>query len=465
MENEDYRDVNPFEQPDDEFDLQMRERREKLEAMPKPMQPGEVRVFKTDTGYFARAQAKSGEVFFYVSELTFSRQSIDAVLETQIDPNKPSYIQRIDLRSASAIRALVTDLNNAFGNKKDENGYNWSLILNSMVSELSKKIQQSQTPINLANVAFEEPLFLLTPFLQQDASNLIFASSESGKTWFVQRMCLSLISGKSFLGFHSPSGKKILYLDYEDSPSAFAARIHKLCSGMGLDYKTTVPSLLYYKPSGSFRNNLEIIRRMVVNNAIDLIVIDAGGDAAGGSPSDEEKVLDLFNALEELPITKLMLHHEPKYVQSEAAAFYGSMYWKARSRVAWRLETESEEQDTKILKLTIQKKSNLPPQPTIYLRQTFTGVAIEDVFDGDGNPILLIPSVTIESEDLTARVPKKNIDEMILEELEKEPLTEGQVAQLVGKERSNVGKRLRMLKDKDLIEQKKKGKSILWDVK
>lgn len=434
--------------------------------MPPPLHGGEVRVIKTDLGFVARAHTKQGYVFFYLSELTFSRQSVDAVMEIEVISKtgiRPSFVQRIDLRSSSAVRALVTDLNNAYGNKKEENGYNWSLILNTVIAEISRAIQKTQTVQSILDISFEEPRFLLSPFLQEHAPNLVFAQSEVGKTFFVQRMVLSLASGKDFMGYPSPSGKKTLYIDYEDSISAFASRLHKLCRGMAIEYKEIALLVSYYKPTGSLRNNIEIIKKMVKDNQIDLVVIDAGGDAAGGSPSDEEKVIDLFNALEELPTTKLMLHHEPKYVQNEAAAFYGSMYWKARSRVAWRLEVESEEDDSKLIKMTIQKKSNLPPISALYYRQKFIGVTLDEIFDSEAGQ-QFIPAVTLCPEDINT-IGSKNTDELIIEALEKENLTQAQLSQLIDKDRSVVVKRTSFLKEKGIIEPVKSGKGILWRIK
>lgn len=431
---------------------------------PPPIFPGDVRVIKDGASFGARVQARSGFVYFHVTELTFSRQSIDCVLEIEIDikgEKRPNFVQRIDLRSSSGIRSLVTDLNNAFGGKKDEKGYNWSLILNAVVSALHERIKKEQDVIPLDDIKFEEPQFLLIPFLQKDAPNLLFAQSEVGKTFFVQRLALSLATGNPFLGYPTPQGIKTLYLDYEDSPSAFAARLHKLCKGMGITYAEATKHIFYYKPGGSLRNNLEIVRRLIEERKIDLLVIDAGGDASGGSPSDEEKVIDLFNALEEIPCTKLMIHHEPKYVHSEATSFYGSMYWKARSRVAWRLELESEEEHSKLVKMTIQKKSNLPPQPALYYRQHFIGLTIDELLEGGG--ATLVPSITLERED-PPTPPEINIDVQILNELEKEPSSETQLAQLIGKDRSNVGKHLRTLKAKGIVHQIRKGKSILWTV-
>lgn len=439
--------------------------RERLEKLPSPLYPGEIRVISDALGYAARVQVKEGYVYCTLTELSFAKQSIDGVLEIEVDTKnstKQPFIQRIDLRSSSAIRALVTELNNAFGSKREDNGYNWSLILNGVAAEFSKAIKKSQKPEYLVGVPFTEPTFLLLPFLQENSPNLIFAQSEAGKTWLALRLGVSLITGQPFLGFSSPSGKKVLFIDYEDVRSTFTSRLHKICAGAQVPYNTIAASFPYYKPLGSVRENTEIIRKIVIEEKIDLIIIDAGGDAAGGSPSDEEKVLELFNALDSIEVTKLILHHEPKTVMNESAAFYGSMYWKARTRVGWRLEVESEEDGVKLVKATIQKRSNLPYMKPIYYKTHFNAMSL-DGYVGEGE-IQIIPAVVFEVTTQQQIQDEKPTDQAVIEVLEKQGgMTQKQISVFVNKHESVIGRVLReKLQPQGLVEQVKDGRSIIW---
>src|SRR3990167_2603237 len=260
------------------------------------------RVEKHEDGYMGTVSVEHGAIGLFVTELRHSRRSLDCVIE--IDVPEQSAVAapfrcRIDLRSNSAIKNLVSSLNNAFGGKKDKDGYNWERILNGFTAELSDRLHEEQRSIDVSTIAFSEPQFLLRPFLQKDSSNLVFAQSEVGKSWFALRMAVSLITGKDFLGNTVDGGKRVLYLDYEDSEDAYASRLHKICRGMGVEFVDVAPNARYYKPTGSFVDNVAIIKHEVITQNIDLIIIDAGGDATGGSPSDEQKVLDFFNALEE----------------------------------------------------------------------------------------------------------------------------------------------------------------------
>lgn len=430
-------------------------------TLPANALPYETRVVPFENGYVGTVKVKDGAIMFYVREITHSRQSLEAVLEVGVHNKKgklPPFIQRIDMRSNNAVKNLTTDLNNAYGGKRDTDGYNWSLILNAFISDLSVRIRDSQTPVDVGQAPFEEPSFLLRPFLQKESSNLLFAQSEVGKTWFALKMAVCLATGKPFMGHPCEPGTSTVYIDYEDSQSTFVARLHKLCKGMGVEFKDISHLIRYYKPMGSFKDNVEVIKSFVLRDNVNLLIIDAGGDAAGGSPSDEEKVLDLFNALEEVRATKLILHHEPKYVISEAAAFYGSMYWKARSRVAWRLEVEAQEASSTTVKASIQKRSNLPYYDPFYYEIKFDAMALDDYMAGDSVPAVTLEPVEVSKDGV-------DTDEMILAMLKQHgELDCKTISELVGKNRQYVN-RLLIHGLKNRVETKWVGKQVFYKLK
>lgn len=433
-------------------------------AAPTPQKPlpGQVILLPTPSGFTAHSTVRNGDVFFRFSEISFTKQSIECVMDIELKTDEgtfPNFSQRIDLRSASARKSLATDLNAAYGDKKA--GFNWVLILNVAFNAVIEGIQKTQRPESLEKMAYEELPFLAAPFLQTNVSNLLFAQSEAGKTWFALRLAISLITGQDFLGFPMNAGSKILFLDYEDSKRTFANRLYNLCAGMGIPYKEVAPHIHYYKPIGSFRTNAEHLKTLVREEEYNLLIIDAGGDAAGGSPSDEEKVLDLFNALEETPCTKLILHHEPKYVQSEDAAFYGSMYWKARSRIAWRLQVENEDAGKKTIKATIQKRSNLGYVEPIYYTLNFDTLNLFG--DGDPHISLAVRMAPLPKDELLKEEP---LMDSIIELLQKNGSLNGsQLSKLTGKSTSRISRVMLEKPLADLVEKTPKWREIIYTLK
>ena len=333
---------------------------------------GDIQIEKTDIGFLVKAPIKAGIVFFEFTEISVSRQSIDAIVRVHLKytngEDSSPYTLRMDIRSHSAQTGLVTRLNASYGRE-----HNWSLVTNNVFSALGDRVQSEQKVIFLTGWEYKEPEFLLYPFLQEKATNMFFSQPETGKTFLAMQLAACLASGRQFLSYPSKKGHKTLYVDYEDNEQVFSSRMHKICVGLGVDYRDVASKVGYLNPMGSVRDNIEIIRKNIADNGFSLAIFDAGGDAAGGSPNDEQRVIDLFNALQSLPCTRLILHHEPKQVNgvSDENSYYGTMYWRSRSRVAWRMVREISEEKSTIVKMVLSKKSNLGYVPPIYFQASF----------------------------------------------------------------------------------------------
>jgi len=282
---------------------------------------------------------------------------------------------------------------------------------------------------------------------------MVFGDSEVGKSYFCLRMAASLATGYPFMGYSSETALKTLFLDYEDSPSVFNKRLFEIAAGMGISKETLASNVGWYKPDGSIRDLSEVIAKMVVKGGFDLIVIDAGSNAAGGSPNDEQKVVDFFNALENIPATKLIIHHEPKDTLAKTAdkAYYGTVFWRALTRVAWRLTLESEE-DGKLIKATIAKKSNMGKVEPFCYRQKWE---IGEIGDHYG-------PVTLKKEDV---VEINSTDSIIEEALRGNGrLTRGQIIEITGLNDEVVKKSTQRLKKRGLVDVKGEKRGAVWFV-
>lgn len=328
------------------------------------------KVAKIGREYLAKIPVKEGEVFVTFAEISRSRQTFSLVLTIQLNHTREGQLtpfsQRIDLNSASATTDLRRSLDSAYGKE-----HNWTLVLNKAANIIRYVTTSAEKPVNVRGYTYEESPFLLSPFLQKDACNMVFGDSEVGKTYFCLLMSVCLASGTPFLGYGMPeTPKKTLFLDYEDNIAIFNNRLYEITTGLGIKKDDIADYVHIYRPQGSIRDLVEVIAKFVTDNSYDLIVIDAGSNAAGGSPNDEQRVVDMFNALEQIPCTKLIIHHEPKQSEGlgDTKAYYGSTFWRALTRVAWRLVLESEE-DGKLIKAVIVKKSNLGKVEPIHYRQ------------------------------------------------------------------------------------------------
>ena len=341
------------------------------------IQQGKSKVGETSIACFdelglqIKTETESGNIYCNLSEILISSQSIDADVAISIEPKEGeiirSFRQRINLLSLGAVDSLATRLSRAHGGRRDadKGGYNWDLILNDVVLKAKETLKDAQQPKFFTDSEYVEPKFLFYPFVQDNVPNVLFGQSEVGKSFWALNLAVSFAMEIEFLGVKAAERGKTLYLDYEDDETTFISRLYKVCRGLNMDYKAVASQILYYQPLGDIKGSTDVIRKMVAKNNISLMIIDAGGDASGG-PSKEECVLSMFNALKSIPCANLILHHEPKKVNNESQPYYGSTYWKNRSRISWRLETEKEENGVKTIKMSIQKASNMSRQPDIY---------------------------------------------------------------------------------------------------
>lgn len=411
---------------------------------------GDVTITQVQRDFLVTVPTPEGRAEFVYSEISRTPQAFNAVLSVHFNDNKeglqPSFQQRINLNSASAVTDLRRSLDDAYGKK-----HRWAILLNKANTAIRTAFVESQKPVNVRDMEFTTDTFLLKPFLQKDVSNMVFGDSEVGKTYFCLRMAASLATGINFMGFSSPMRTKTLFLDYEDSLSTFNNRLFEISAGMGLQKENLADFIEWYKPDGSLRDIAEIVSRFVTGHNYGLIIIDAGSNAAGGSPNDEQKVVDMFNALEHIPCTKLIIHHEPKNVQGLAddKAYYGTTFWRALTRVAWRLTLENEE-DGKLIKAVITKKSNLGKVEPIFYKQKWTLGGFETKY----GPCYF---------DVVSPDRKKSGGDLITEALtEHGPCSRTQIMELTGLAGPYCKKLLLELKGKGTIACNSAGRNTVW---
>lgn len=419
---------------------------------------GDTKILKTGREFTVYVPMKEGKVTVVFSEISQSRQSFSAVMSVQLDHSteglQTPFSQRIDLNSASAITDLRRSLDGAFGKQ-----HNWTIVLNKAANALRQVFVASQKPSFFLEDPYAEDTFLLRPFLQKDACNMVFGDSEVGKTYFCLRLAISLALGMPFLGYAIPEkGRRTLILDYEDTPASFNNRLIELCGGLGVNKREAAASIGWYKPAGSIRDIVEIVSKFVTDNKFDLIIIDAGSNAAGGSPNDEQRVIDMFNALEQIPCTKLIIHHEPKDSEGKAdnKAYYGSTFWRALNRVAWRLVLENED-DGKLIKAVVAKKSNMGKVDPIMYRQKW----LMNGFD------YLNPNIPVTCTiSVTDVIPKKSLETRIMETLQEHgPLTGSQIKDMTGLTADQFKKVTQKMKDDKVLKCEGTTRNTVWKLR
>lgn len=409
-----------------------------------------VQLQKIHRSYIATIPSPVGKVVIDFSEIMRSRQSFEVLLNITLhhktEGKMPTFEQRLDLNSQNAVSTLSTTLNKAYGKE-----HNWVLMLNKAGNALKKLIVQEKKPLTAKDEVTPVD-FLLFPFLQRGSSNMIYADSEVGKSFFALYMASICAESKDFFG-RPTKAIKTLYLDYEDDFDTFSFRLHSIGTGNDLSFSVLQEKIKYHKPDGDMVDESEIVARMVEEGGFDLIIIDAGSSATGGDPLNSTPVIKLFDSLERIPCTKLIIHHEGKATEgkTDGQALYGTTFWKARLRVGWRLscleEAKTDRGSEKIIKVSMFKGSNLPKQDSFIYKTEFHkgGVSFKLVDDYEE------PKET-QIVDFLFTSPKS---------------TNNAIADATGIPRTSVQRILHEMKERDIIKNEKgEGKTspILWSV-
>lgn len=411
--------------------------------------------------HIVEVSVATGKVNFSFSEIIRAKQSFEAVIKIEMYHSTegllPAFEQRIDLNSASAVSNLATALNSAFGNKKE--GYNWVLLLNKAGVAIKKLINEEKRPSQFeenGDYSYKESVYLVKSFLEEGVANMIHGDAGTGKSYFCLMMAAQAYLGQYFFGYKSQTFRT-LYLDWEDTEQSFNSRIHRIANSMpDVSFKDIREGIDYYKPEGSLVEEGEIIARFVEEKKYELIIIDAGGDATGGSPLDEQAVLRMFHAMDRIPCTKLIIHHEPKHTLGVASdkTYYGTTYWKAKSRVVWRLTTENLASDgSKTIKAEMTKANNSK------LESPFHFMLKWDTQPPYG---MTMNQVEVEKEENSFH----SREGKILDLLENDgAMSETTLISGTRESRSEIKRLLTGLEKKGKIEKKRDGKKYIYDIK
>ena len=172
------------------------------------------------------------------------------------------------------------------------------------------------TAEELQNMELPEVIFYVSKIIPQGL-NLICSAPKLGKSWFALQLCLSITSGKSFLGFNTKQCS-CMYLALEDSKNRLYERTKKLLNGKEF------PSNLYLTTSIVDINNglIDTLEKMIQQHQdIKVIVIDTLQKIRGISKSNnvyanDYKELSLLKSFaDKNNLSIILIHHLRKGIK------------------------------------------------------------------------------------------------------------------------------------------------------
>ncbi|MDR7400048.1 MAG: crosslink repair DNA glycosylase YcaQ family protein [Armatimonadota bacterium] len=254
----------------------------------------------------------------------------------------------------------------------------WTDIVDDVCTRVVRAYRTPRAPQRLSEVRQQADQYLLWPLLLRDAPVILYADGGAGKSLLALALAIQVATGRTVVpGTRlevAPTG--VLYLDWEDTETIHAARMAKLCNGLGIPMPENLWHLRMHAP---LRDCVDEVEAFIREHQVGLVDVDSLALAAGADPWAAEPILEVYRALRQLGCASLVVAHISKSdLAGRDRRPYGSVFARNAARSAWELQqvATSDGQMGLILRHT---KSNWGPR--------HRPLAMRVIFDDPGNTI------------------------------------------------------------------------------
>jgi len=389
-----------------------------------------------------------GFAVFEFADVEYSSKSIETITRCSVEmPGTVprGFVQRINILSSSAKESFARQLRDAFPGGKAKIG--WPLIFSQACELLEKTLKKQSEEEEYDETLEADTSYLLRPFIEENVPNIIFGMGGSGKTYLSLRMAISIALGEPFLGITPDKQANTLFVDYENTLNIWSSRITKLLKGMNVEEKSIVKSnLFYFNTKGIPLHDIkyQLLETMRKRN-IGLVIVDSAALACGGEPESAEIANRLFNALNRLNTTILLIAHETKNTDSKNKTPFGSIFFYNCARNIWNVENSQEQEESVIHVGLFHRKSN---------NDRLSSVRSARIYFGDG-------MVDINPEEASKWTKELTLKSRILSELKDGVNKIEDICTNIKKDRGQVRARLNELKNKGLVDSPSNG---FWEL-
>lgn len=182
--------------------------------------------------------------------------------------------------------------------------------------------------------------YLVSPFLFDNAVNILYGSGDSGKSLFALLLGIAITSGEDVAGLIAERTGAVLYLDWEDDAITHQERLYGFCNGAGVPLESG--RVIYRRMSSSLRESSREIRKDIAAAGAAVVIIDSLGMACGGDPSDAGNIIQTMLAARSLGVPVIAIHHIAKDAKDKSTP-YGSVYASNEARMTWFVESNRDD--------------------------------------------------------------------------------------------------------------------------
>ncbi|RWQ57820.1 AAA family ATPase [Mesorhizobium sp.] len=162
--------------------------------------------------------------------------------------------------------------------QSDEAGARWQAALDADKGEKPTERMSALVESSFMKLTFPKRKPLLDPWLRRPGLAMVHAPRGEGKTWFALAVAKAVADGHDLLGWHCPSGNRVLYVEGELSGQSVQGRLkkfrlsphgkfHILCRDTYLLRGETMPDL------GDYDGRQEL-DRIIEQCRADVVIID-----------------------------------------------------------------------------------------------------------------------------------------------------------------------------------------------
>jgi len=235
--------------------------------------------------------------------------------------------------------------------------------------------------------------WLVHPLIPLREPTVIYAPGATFKSYLALYIAVLVDAGMSHNGLNVERAASVLYCDWETSSQELNIRATLLRRGLGIEGEC---SIQYRSMTQGLADDIERIKEICLDDAIDFIVIDSIGQACGAEPESAAVVLNFFTKLRELGISSLCIDHTNKANDSkDAKNLFGSVYKYNQARQILQAKTSQQEGSNKFDLVLLHVKANNSG------KMKPNGFRIEFVKDSDGDvEKVLIDKMNVRDSEL-----------------------------------------------------------------
>lgn len=266
---------------------------------------------------------------------------------TSTRPNSSGHLRlgRLIMTSPSSKKSMVKSL------EERESEVDWDTVIEQVCTSVLADFRAGAPSVEITGKADVKALsrWLVDPILQTGHPTLIYGQGSSGKSWFAQYVSVLADVGMNSSGLRVEPAK-VLWLDWETTEEEFNVRIAMIAKGLGLEADTHIR---YVQMETGLSNDIEHIKREILEWDIELVVLDSLGSACMGEPESAEVVLRMFQALRSLHCTALCIDHVNK-----DGHLFGSVYKFNSGRQIFEMKKAQAEGEDSLEFALFHRKAN-----------------------------------------------------------------------------------------------------------